>query len=155
MTQPGMSNGIDPTIAKRFVGDIERHLDALLSERGIYMAKCKDIRGLIKETKDRAADAGISRKSLNTLLKERDLRKKMEALYDGEDGEELEEQVDLLKHALGELGDLPLGKAAVEKAEARKAAKSAAIDGLLDDPAQERVADNVRKLKSGIRELNS
>lgn len=116
------TNAIDPTTAQRFIGEIESCLEELLSERGSYMAKCKTIRERIKDWKERAGDAGISRKALNTELKRRDLQGKIDGLTEDWEEEDVE-QLELLQTALGVFGDTDLGKAAIAKAEAAKGSR--------------------------------
>lgn len=113
-------NQIDPVVAKRWVGEIERKFDDLASERGSYMAACKEIRTQIGDLKDAAENAGLPKRALNQILKERVLERKLEALRDIED-EDAADLAEQLRTALGDFGDLPLGAAAVEKAEAKTA----------------------------------
>lgn len=145
MGQPG-SNGFEG--AKQFVADIERHYGTLDTYRGEYMKRCRDVRDLIAQTYDRAKDAGIPKKELKAVIKARDLKRKIEALRENleEDGAETFDQI---RHALGDLADLPLGDAALKRA--------AAVDSLVSDefdqadPAKAHVADNVTKLRGGIQ----
>lgn len=104
-------NQIDETVAKRWVGEIERKFDDLETERGTYMARCKSIRGQIKELKDAADSAGVGRASLNLTLEERKLERKKQKLRDDveDDVIELAEQ---LHKPIGDLVSLPLGAAA-------------------------------------------
>ena len=161
------TNGIDGAVAKRFIGEIERCHEELLTERGSYMARCKNIRERIKSWKDLAHDAGIARKALNTYLKERELLAKIDALTEDFEDDEIE-QVDLLKAALGEFGDTPLGSAAVQKAEARKDKASKSLDSLTDDDdrdlrprhlqdkgGDDAAAANAKALKKGIKQLDA
>jgi hypothetical protein len=152
-------NKIDEEKAQRFVDEIERCFVELLSERGTYMARCKPIHERIGDWKDRAKDDGIPKKALNTILKERDLIRKIEALNEDLEDDDAD-QVEMLRNALGPYGDLPLGRAAVD-AEERVAstkptkaakppnagkkgtAKKDALNSLVDDklPAEEDGAD--------------
>jgi hypothetical protein len=148
-------NKIDEEKAQRFVDEIERCFVELLSERGTYMARCKPIHERIGDWKDRAKDDGIPKKALNTILKERDLIRKIEALNEDLEDDDAD-QVEMLRNALGPYGDLPLGRAAVDaeervasakpakaakppKAGKKGAPKKDALNSLVDDkpPAEE------------------
>lgn len=136
MTQPS-SNGFD--VAKQFVSDIERHFETLDSYRGEYMNRCRAVRDLIAQIYDRAKDAGVPKKELKAVIKTRELERKIEELRDDlEDGAETFDQI---RHALGDLADLPLGTAALDRA--------ASLDSLTDETVH--VEGNVTKLRGGIK----
>lgn len=145
MGQPG-SNGFEA--AKTFVADIERHMKTLDTYRGEYMKRCRDVRDLIAQTYDRAKDAGIPKRELKAVMKARDLERRLADLRDNLD-EDSAETFDQIRHALGDLADLPLGDAALKRAQA--------VDSLLTDEfdaadsAKAHVADNVTKLRGGIQ----
>lgn len=145
------TNGFDATILKRFVGEIDKHKEAMASRQGEYMKYCRDQRELISAVFDRAKDAGIPRAELKAALKERDLQKKIEALREDMEPEQAE-TFDQIKHALGMLADLPLGATALKRSDA--------IDSLTDEdefeaaaPDPEAVAaeTNASALRAGIR----
>lgn len=128
MSHEGL-NTIDPTVAQRWIGDIERRYVDLLSERGLYMARCKDIRDDIADYIERAVAAGLNRQALKKKLKIRELDRKIQSIE--ADAElEVKEQLELLTEALGDFANLPLGEAAVN-APARRAAKNAAAPGTI------------------------
>lgn len=104
--QPGRSNGYDPKIALAFVERIER----LEEEKA---EKAQEYASDIKVVKLEASDAGIQTKTLNEVIKERKARRKMgkEAWND------FQTEIDMLKHALGEFANTPLGNAALQAAE--------------------------------------
>lgn len=137
-------NGIE----KRWVGEIERHLSELDSMRGEYMAACKDVRERIAECYDRAKDAGLPKKALKAVIKTRQLQKKIEGLREdlAEDG--LDESYDQIRHALGDLSDLPLGQAAL-KDKAPNPVDSLATADEFDAIG----ADNAAKIEAGIKPL--
>ena len=118
-----MSNGFDPSVLKRFVGEIDKFKDAIASRQGEYMKFCRDQRDLISGVFDRAKDAGIPRAELKVVLKERDLQRKIEALRDNFEDDQAE-TYDQIKLSLGMISDLPLGQASL--------ARSSAIDSLTD-----------------------
>ena len=68
-----MSNGFETAILKQFVSDIERHHDTIASYKGEHAQRVKSVQELITEVFDRAKDAGIPRKELKAVIKERRL----------------------------------------------------------------------------------
>ena len=88
---------------------------------------------------------------------ERELIRKINALKEGLDAEDID-LVDQVREALGPFGDLPLGAAAVEAAEAStpartpRKAKKDALNSLIDDE-DAHVAANVEAIEAGISEL--
>lgn len=150
-----MSNGFDATVLKRFVTDIERHHETIASHKGEHAQRVKSVQELITEVFDRAKDAGIPRKELKAVIKERRLLVQIENLRE-ELEEDQQETLDQIKHALGMLADLPLGEAATKRSDA--------IDSLTDDGDGEQapVEDvemaagkrNAKALRGGIAQLN-
>ncbi len=149
MAQPG-SNGFDPKVLKAFVADIDRHNATLASYTGEHMKRCRDVRDLITGVYDRAKDAGIPKKELKAVMKVRDLEKKIAAARDA--CEDNGETFDQIRHALGDLADLPLGNAALDRAKA--------IDSLVTDefeaadPNKAAAEANASKIEEGIKPLH-
>lgn len=134
-TEP--SNKFDSAVLKQFVGDIVRHESDMASKRGEYMKYCRDKRELINQTLDRAAAAGVPRKELRAVLKIHKLERKIEDVRDDvfENGDI--DTLDMIKDALGDLADLPLGQAAIDKSPAGQAQKAVAPDdGSTTDPQE-------------------
>lgn len=144
-----MSNGFDTVVLKRFVGDIERHHETIASYKGEHAQRVKSVQEMISEVFDRAKDAGIPRKELKAVIKERRLLVQIENIRE-ELEDDQQETLDQIKHALGMLADLPLGEAA--------AARSEAIDSLTDEdePGAGAAAGekNAKALRAGIRAVN-
>lgn len=147
-----MSNGFDTAVLKQFVSDIERHHDTIASYKGEHAQRVKSVQELITEVFDRAKDAGIPRKELKAVIKERRLLVQIENLRE-ELEEDQQETLDQIKHALGMIADLPLGDAALKR--------SAAVNSLTGDDGEdepdenERAAgDNAERLRAGISALN-
>lgn len=96
-----------------FVNRIEFVGEEMDSAKGTYMQECKerreDIRSIIKEAKD----AGIPAQSLKAVIKARELERKAKAARDDLGDLDHQEKYDLIRHALGDFADLPLGKAAL------------------------------------------
>ena len=151
------ANTIDEGAAKRWMHEIERCDEELSSERGAYMARCKGIRDRVKDIYERASSDGVPRTALKTLRRERELIRKINSLKEGLDAEDID-LVDQVREALGPFGDLPLGAAAVEAAEAStpartpRKAKKDALNSLIDDE-DAHVAANVEAIEAGISEL--
>ncbi len=146
-----MSNGFDTTVLKRFVGDIERHHETIASYKGEHAQRVKGVQELITEVFDRAKDAGIPRKELKAVIKERRLLVQIENIRE-ELEDDQQDTLDQIKFALGMLSDLPLGDAALKR--------SAAVDSLTgdddgeDEPDDEFEAagrENAAKLAAGIK----
>ena len=111
MTEAG-SNAIDPTMAQRFVGELDRCDEELLTLRGEYMQRCKTVRERKADWMEQAEAAGIPRSGLKVELKRRDLARKIKTL-EADAGEEVVETADMIRDALGDFAALPLGGAAV------------------------------------------
>lgn len=144
-----MSNGFDATVLKRFVGEIEKHHAQIASYKGEHAQRCGSVQELISECYDRAKDAGIPKKQLKAVIRERDLLKKIEGLREDMEDEQAE-TFDQIKHALGMLSDLPLGDAALKRSEA--------VDSLTEgdefeaaDPNKAAAEDNAAKLTAGLK----
>jgi hypothetical protein len=116
------TNGFDPALVKRFMGDIIRHKEELLSLKGEYMQRAKGVHELAKE-------AGIPRKELNTLLKKIDLEAKLNGLIEDLDDDE-QVNFDALQIAFGDFADTPLAAAALDRADKRSAKNKSDLDNL-------------------------
>lgn len=149
MTKPA-SNGFGP--AKRWVDEIEKHMGTLDTYKGEHMRRCQQVREMITQAIDSAKDAGIPKKELKAVLKVRGLEKKIIKAREDLDDDESIETFDQIRHALGDLADLPLGQAVT--ATARTRAEN--IDSLTDgDLAEDVASENAARLAGGIHQLNS
>jgi uncharacterized protein (UPF0335 family) len=125
------SNGFDTEKTKSFVNrveEIEREID---SERGSFMAKCKALRDDINDVLEEAKEAGLPRKALRKVLQSRKLERKVEAIREDLESED-QDSFDLIRLALGDLGDLPLGQTVLDKKAAKQKQASANLDELVD-----------------------
>lgn len=148
MGSANTTNGFDKKLTSQFVADIERLEQEQESKKGEYMAWCQRQRELINGYVDRAKDAGLPKRDLKAVLKTRKLERKIASIRgDLDDGAET---FDMIRHALGDLAELPLGQAALDKK-----GGTDAIDALAtgDDELEAAAPSNVRKLKSGIKQL--
>lgn len=109
------TNAPDDVDVQTAVKNIEAHYESLASERGVYMQKCKRIRESMASDYEIAGNRGISKKLLKTVIKERELERRIDALtFDLEPDERSERE--MLVEKLGTFGELPLGKAAIDRA---------------------------------------
>ena len=105
-------NGYDPEQVKQVVKSCEE-LDAeiatIMSEA---MLACKDKHSEKKDIIDDAKKSyGIPKKEVRAVLKIRSLERKAEKTRDDLTAES-QDRVDMIRHALGDLADTPLGQAA-------------------------------------------
>jgi uncharacterized protein (UPF0335 family) len=96
--------------AEQFVRRIEALISELETEKGEYMARCKERREDIKEIYTEADESGVPRRALRGIVKFRELDRKQKAIASGLDIDEQSAYRQLVE-ALG-----PLGQAAAEKA---------------------------------------
>ncbi|WP_441267958.1 hypothetical protein AB7G19_16470 [Bradyrhizobium sp. 215_C5_N1_1] len=108
---------------KDAVAAIEKIDAELLQEKMAYMKRCKVIRDRRADQFDHAADRGIRKKLLKAKIKERGLRRKADAVTDDFEDDDRDEY-QMLSEKLGDFGDLPLGQAALSRAEGRTAAQA-------------------------------
>jgi uncharacterized protein (UPF0335 family) len=109
------ANGLDSDLTKSFLDRVLNLYGDLNTERGTYMRQCKDIREDMAAIFDEAKDKGIPMRALKGAVKKRLLEMKIEKIRDDLDGEELD-NYDMVLQALGDYGDTPLGRAALDKA---------------------------------------
>jgi len=101
--------------ATKFIERIEnlnKQLDEIKSE---HMLKCKDVRADIKQVLDEAKAEGYTKAVIKAVVKARALERKA-----GEAREDLDiadrDTFDVIRHALGDYADTPLGAAALDAA---------------------------------------
>ncbi len=109
------SNTPDDEDVKAAVRNIEERLSDLASERGVYMQKCKRIREGMANDYETAGNRGISKKLLKTIIKERELERRIDGLTLDLEPDERSER-EMLVEKLGEFVNTPLGAAAMERA---------------------------------------
>src|ERR1700682_5812423 len=96
MAKQANENTPDSEHVQAAIENIEQRYSELASERGVYMQKCKRIREAMAGHYDEASDKGISKKLLKKIVKERDLERKIFALADDLEPDELSE-IEMLK----------------------------------------------------------
>jgi len=117
------SNTPTPEDVQHAVRAIEQRYTELATERGKYMQVCRRIREEMSGNYEAAGLNGISKKLLVKIIKERDLERKIAGLTDDLEPDERSE-LEVLVEALGDFRELPLGQAALAKAEGKAALKS-------------------------------
>lgn len=175
------TNGLDEVKLNRYVGEIEKIDDELLSEKMSYVSRCRPYQERKKDWKQRAASDGIPKAALNTMLRERSLLLSIAKL--NAKVEDIDERAFIveMREKLKPVADLPLFGAAIDAAErdvkrrsgrTKKAGdasetetptKNGALDDLADgadsapkrDINAEAGAQNAALLKSGIKPLHN
>src|SRR4029079_14076745 len=108
--------------AEAYLARIETLLADIDSERGLYMAHCKEFREDISEIYVEAKDNGVPVKALKGIVKYRQLKKKQDAIAATFDIDEAA-AYETIREALG-----PLGAAAADRHEAKVADEKAKQD---------------------------
>ena len=112
--KPRKGGGADnPDLVIEFVGRIENLHADLEKEKSAYMLACKALREDIREVLEEAQEKGLPKKPLRAIVKQRALEKKAAACRDGLEDIDHLSAFDVMKAALGDLADLPLGQAAM------------------------------------------
>jgi uncharacterized protein (UPF0335 family) len=119
-----LGNSIEAKAAP-FLSRIENLHADLESKKGAYMASCKVVRDELKEVYGEAKEAGVAPKALKGVVKNRQLQRKIDAISDGLDIDEVSTYEQLCE-ALGDFGETELGKAVLETAKAKAASGSTA-----------------------------
>ena len=112
----GRSNSFNPEMAKIFIDRAETLAAEIAFEQEQCAERVKELRADIAAVVEEAIDAGIPKVPLKAALKARELERKADALRlalppDAQD------TYDSIRHALGDLGETPLGVAALARAE--------------------------------------
>lgn len=106
------SNVPDGEKVMSFVAKIENLDMDLASEKGKFMAECKLIQGDKKQVYSDAKAAGINKKALKGVVKQRALEREIKNIGDDLEGDD-SDAFAALQLALEKLG--PLGEAAMER----------------------------------------
>lgn len=108
-------NGFDPAIVGSFVSRYENLNGDLASRKSEFMNDCKVVHGDIKELLAEAKGAGIPKKALKSLVKQRALEGKIEDIRNDLEGGD-QESFDQLSLAMGKFAETDLGAAAMSAA---------------------------------------
>jgi hypothetical protein len=129
---------LDQTKLNRYVGEIEKVDEELLSEKMSYVARCKPIQERKKDWKTRARDDGIPAAALNTILKERALLRSIAKL--NADVDDVDERAFLIemREKLKPVADLPLFGAAIQAQEAK-------VEAFVAKPDKDKVIGQPRR----------
>lgn len=113
-----MSNQHSNRPEATYLKQIEELIAALESERGDFMAKCKQIRADIKGVYREAKEDNIKLRPLKGLVRYRVLQRKQAAIVRSMPADDLDEYEELIE-TLGELG-----RAAVTRAKRERGARA-------------------------------
>jgi hypothetical protein len=112
---PDRTNGYDSEKLNGFLQQIAEVDDELASLKGEYMAACKGPRQKIKTILAEVREGGVNLTAFREILtRHRDARRAERRIADLE-ADDLD-AYSLMEQALGEFGDTPLGKAALDRA---------------------------------------
>lgn len=106
------TNGFDPDKLQNYLERIESLHADIATEMATALNACRQIHGDIKQVYQEAKDeAGVPKKALKKVVKARALERKAAECREELEGDD-QDSYDLIRHALGELADTPLGQAA-------------------------------------------
>ena len=112
-TKPG-NNGYDPEKVKQVVGACEGLLSDIAKVKSENALKCKDLKAEIKDIIDDAKTRhGIPKGAIRQVLKIHEYEDKARRARDDQE-EEVQNSIDMVRHALGDLADTPLGLSVVK-----------------------------------------
>ena len=106
------TNDFDPIIVNALLGKIDGFDTDLLSERGSYMSKCRNIRENIKAVYDEAKAHGVPSKELRTLVKIRKGERRNAELFNELEADQ--QHTLAMLAATEKVKDLPLWRAAAK-----------------------------------------
>ena len=110
------TNGLNEGQVRGFFKEAEAEMDEIDSIMADAVAKCQPHKDQIKEIiKEAAESSGIPKKVFRTKLRERSLLRRADACR-GSLSAAQQDEFDLVSEALGQFGDTPLGKAALDAA---------------------------------------
>lgn len=113
-TPPKHGNGFDPAKVQQAVSRIESLHGDIAKIMMAALTECKAVHGDMKEVYQEAKDeSGIPKKELKRVIKARALERKAAEIRENLEAEE-QDNYDLIRHALGDLADTPLGQAATK-----------------------------------------
>jgi hypothetical protein len=119
-----LTNGYDSEKLEGYLVEIDAADDALLELKMQYMERCKGPRGDIADVFEAAKDAGIPQTAFRAVVKNRRLQRKITKNADKLEADDRDSYKRICQ-ALGDFVDLPLGKAAADRARSAET-----LDGL-------------------------
>lgn len=117
------SNGFDKAVVEDMVAKIESCDADLLSEHASYMNACRQIRQRKKDLYGLAKEQGLPQLELKTLVKTRKKDREKAAMIAALEQDQ-RQVFEMLREALGDFGETPLGNAALERAQSEQAIDS-------------------------------
>jgi uncharacterized protein (UPF0335 family) len=122
------SNGYPKGKVKDYVSRWENVQEDIQTAHMAYMTKVGRLKEDQADILEEAKSNGIPRRALKKVLKTRELQRKVEAIREDLEGDEVD-QYDLLRHALGDLDDDTVKEAALARAK-KRAEEQAPVDEL-------------------------
>ena len=122
------SNGYPKGKVKDYVSRWENVQEDIQTAHMAYMTKVGRLKEDQSDILEEAKSNGIPRRALKKVLKTRELQRKVEAIREDLEGDEVD-QYDLLRHALGDLDDDTVKEAALARAK-KRAEEQAPVDEL-------------------------
>ena len=116
---PEGSNGYDGDQLGRFLDQIDRIDDELMTLKGEYMAACKGPRSRIKDVLAQVREADVNMTAFREALTDHRNERKRQARLDALEADD-RDAYELIAEALGDYGETPLGEAALRRAKPRK-----------------------------------
>lgn len=107
------TNDFNPTVVNNLLGKIDGFDADLLSERGSYMSRCRNIRENIKAVYDEAKAQGVPTKELRTLVKIRKGEHRNRELFGELEADQ--QHVLAMLAATEKVADLPLWRSAKDR----------------------------------------
>ena len=110
--KPAGHNGYDPEKAKQVIDACKELYGEIADIKADRAAKCKDRHSEIRDIIDDAKKSyGMSKGAVRSVLKIHNLEDKARRERDDKSSDK-QDEIDQLRHALGDLADTPLGQAA-------------------------------------------
>lgn len=123
------SNGYDGDKLKGYIGKIEGYFDEMESSKASHMNRCRQVRGSMDVVYEEAKALGIPKKVLKAHVDLRLLERRKAAVVE-KLGDDDAETFEMMADALGDFATLPLGAAAMKRAQTDIEADKAALDSL-------------------------
>ena len=150
------NNGVNIDAIKKLVATYFKQEDVLETFQGEYMNRCKGPRGIQKKAFEEAKIVGVPIRAVKhviDLMKADRKKEKIRRKIENDDAPLVRD----IQRELGQLADLPLGQAALER-EADKeweaaGAKAANLVASIADSNVTRLSDAAQKIQAGIRQL--
>jgi len=148
------TNDFDPIIVNALLGKIDGFDTDLLSERGSYMSKCRNIRENIKAVYDEAKAHGVPSKELRTLVKIRKGERRNAELFNELEADQ--QHTLAMLAATEKVKDLPLWRASGKSMPGWDVARTGEHpEPMFEDNTSTPISSSSERKKSHDRHWNS